>query len=114
MNVLLQKYLPPLFVIVALSYVLWYLQRVLPRKIRTRRLSHRQPLTTDELYSRFYADSPISKETVEEAVTFISSRLGVPAAQILLTDRLDGELGPVRQLEAINTDHDDLWEDLWS
>lgn len=78
-------------VVAAAVAIVWNVQA---SKGRRSALKDRAELTVGEIYDSFYADSPISRDAVGQALEEISEDLSVPLGKLRPQDRFDVELGP--------------------
>lgn len=68
-----------------------------PRLVRAKRLSRlqgREPLSSEEFYSRFYSDSGLDEQSVTAAMKKVSDTLRLPAGLLRPSDQFGKEYRP--------------------
>jgi hypothetical protein len=94
----------------ALVAVFVWLWNFIPHKEKLKRLTNREELTTDEIYSHFFAGKNLPKELVLKLWNEVADSLHLPKGKLRPTDRFDKELAPVKGWEY----DDDIAEVTWA
>jgi hypothetical protein len=96
--------------ILALVTVSVWLWNVIPHKEKLKRLRNREEFTSDEIYSRFFADKNLPKGLVLGVWNEVADSLRLPKGKLRPSDRFDKELAPVKGWEY----DDDIVEVIWA
>jgi len=94
-----------LVMIVVLSGLLVAFSLIYPKYKKLNVFSGREPLELEEIYTRYYSSSGLSKSVVMELWQEAAKTLNLPVKQLRPTDEFGNELGPYR---AIDDDLDQL------
>src|SRR5208283_2362757 len=96
--------------VLALVTVFVWLWSIIPFKEKLKRLQNREEFTSDEIYSRFFADKHLPKGLVLELWNEVADSLRLPKGKLRPSDRFDEELAPVKGWEY----DDDIVEVTWA
>lgn len=67
------------------------------RRARLKRISHREPLSPEQIFSRFYEEKGLRKEAVISIWREIANILALPAEKLRPTDKFNDELKPLAE-----------------
>jgi hypothetical protein len=90
--------------------IFYYATTLYPRKKRAEKIQHRESLSPEEFYDKFYKDSKMPKEAVIDVLRFMKKNLFMPIDKLRPYDRFDKELAIIKELEVLRSDIDDFSE----
>lgn len=85
-------------VIGILLWVVFYSNRYISNQ-KVARVKHRTPMTPDEFYDTFYAQTALPKDVVLQLLKEVANAIEIPATLLRPQDRFEVELRPVKGWE---------------
>ena len=83
----------PYIMVIAILLITYFFSEILKRQKKKSIFSKRESLTLDEIYTRFYSDSDLSKNLVQELWRELAEALHLPIDKLLPTDEFSDKLG---------------------